>query len=456
MTEPALSFPPIARTIPEHIRQTLALAWPVVVSRASILIMVSVDVAMSGHAGQLQLAYVSIAMAIQVLFLMVGVGALFGTAVLVAQSHGAGEHKACGGIWRLAILHAAGIGVISGLLCLGGAWFLLAIGHDADLARGGGRVLNQFSWGMVPMMMSVVTSMFLEAIGRPRPGMIVMVAANFVNIGLNWLFIYGNWGAPEMGGEGAILATTIVRWLIFAALLAYVFTMPGSAACGIRGGRRAAWSVGKKLRRIGYPMGFAQGIEASAFSGLIMMAGYFGAATLGGYQIAQNLIALAFMCAIGIGVATTVRVGNAIGRNDQAGVARAGWTGVGIVLIAMALIALLFETLPGTLVRIYTSDPAVIDVSITLVMIAGLVLVFDGAQGVLMSALRGTGDVWVPVCIQFLAFGLIALPVAAYLAFEVKLGAPGLMAGMCAGVISASLLLGWRFRIVSQRVVRRL
>jgi len=418
--------------------------------------MVSVDVAMTGHAGQLQLAYVSIAMAIQVLFLMVGVGALFGTAVLIAQSHGAGEHAACGGIWRLAILHAIGIGAITGLLCLGGAWFLLAIGHDADLARGGGRVLNQFSWGMMPMMMSVVTSMFLEAIGRPRPGMIVMVAANFVNLGLNWLFIYGNWGAPEMGGEGAVLATTIVRWLIFATLLTYVFTMPGSAAYGIRGGRRAAWSVGKKLRRIGYPIGFAQGVEASAFSGLIMMAGYLGAATLGGYQIAQNLFSVAFMCAIGIGVATTVRVGNAIGRNDQPGVARAGWTGIGIVLVTMSLIALLFETVPGTLVQIYTSDPAVINVSITLVMIAGLVLVFDGAQVVFMSALRGTGDVWVPVCIQMVAFGLIALPVAAYLAFVVELGAPGLMSGMCAGVISASLLLGWRFRIVSKRPVRRI
>ena len=456
MIDQASVRPAPARTISQHINLTLTLAWPVVISRASILIMVSVDVAMTGQAGQMELAFVSIANAVQVMLLMVGVGALYGTAVLVAQADGAGDAKACGGIWRLALLHAIGLGLIMGVLCLAGGWFLLAIGQDPDIARGGGRVLNQFAWGMMAMLIAVVTSMFLEATGRPRPAMVVMLAANVINAGLNWIFIYGNLGAPALGAEGAILATSIVRWLTVAALIGYIYLMPSSAAYGIRGGVRAPWPVGRTLRRIGYPMGFAQGIEASAFSGLIMMAGYLGAAALGGYQIAQNLIALAFMCAVGIGTATTVRVGNAVGRGDQPGVAAAGWTGVGLVVVAMACIGLLFLMLPGQLAAIYSSDPVVIAVAAPLIMIVAAALIFDGVQGVLMSALRGTGDVWIPVLFHILSFWVFALPLAAYLAFVAGYNAPGLMAGMFVGVHFAAGFLAGRFRLVSRRSLRRL
>jgi len=444
------------RSVAQHVRLTLALAWPVVISRVSILIMVSVDVAMTGHAGQSELAYISIANAAQVLLLMVGVGALFGTAVLVAQADGAGETRACGGIWRLSILHALGLGLIMGVVCLAGEGFLLAIGQDADIARGGGRVLDQFAWGMVAMLMAVVTSMFLEATGRPRPGMVIMLGANVVNAGLNWLFVYGNMGAPALGAEGAILATSIVRWLTFAAFVGYIYLMPRSADYGIRGGVRAPWSVGKKLRRIGYPMGLAQGIEASAFSGLIMMSGYLGAAALGGYQIMQNLIALAFMCAIGIGTATTVRVGNAIGRDDQPGIAAAGWTGVGIVVAIMALIGAIFLTLPGALARVYSADAEVIAVATVLIMIAAAALVFDGVQGVLMAALRGTGDVWTALLFHAISFWGFALPLGAWLAFGQGYGAPGLTGGMVVGVFAAAVLLGLRFHVVSGRRISRL
>jgi len=456
MIDPSAAPATAQRTIAQHIKLTLALAWPVVISRTSILIMVSVDVAMTGQAGQIELAYISLAMAVQVMLLMIGVGTLFGTAVLIAQADGAGDIRACGGIWRLALIHAMGLGAILGLACLAGGWFLLAIGQDADVARGGGRVLDQFAWGMMPMFMAVVTSMFLEATGRPRPGMYVMVAANIVNVALNWVFVYGNLGVPELGAEGAILATSIVRWLTVAALIGYIYLMPSSARYGIRGGVRAPWSVGRKLRRIGYPMGFAQGIEASAFSGLVLLAGYLGTAALGGYQIGQNLIALAFMCAIGIGTATTVRDGNAIGRNDQPGIAAAGWTGVGLVVFFMALIGLVFVAQPTRLAMIYSADPAVIAVATPLILIVSAALVFDGIQGVLMAALRGTGDVWVPVCFHLLSFWALALPAGAYFAFAAGLGAPGLMVGLLIGVLAAASFLMGRFHIVSRRNIRRL
>ncbi len=447
---------PLNLSIRQHISRTFRLALPVIVARAGILLMVAVDIAMTGHAGKDELAYLGIAAAPQVMLLLVGIGMLYGTAVLVAQADGAGAHAECGNVWRLALPHAAVLGLIMGLLCLGGEQFLLLIGQDADLARGGGGVLVMFAWGMPAVLMGATTSLFLEGINRPLPGMLVMLAANVVNAGLNWLFIYGHWGVPEMGAEGAILATSGVRWLVIAILVAYAYAMPQSRKYGVRQGAPVDWSRGRTLRRIGYPFGFAQGLEASAFSTLVLMAGYLGTAALGGYQIAQNLIAMAYMVAVGLGTATAIRVGNSVGRGDRPGLVRAGWTGVGLVILLMALIAIVFEAWPEGLSAIYSSDPEVLAVTVPTVVVAGWLLIWDGAQGVLMGALRGAGDVWMPVVMHAISFWLIGVPLAAALAFGLEVGAPGLMLGMFGGVVAAALFLGSRFAVVARRPVRRL
>jgi multidrug resistance protein, MATE family len=444
------------RTFKDHIRLTFNLAWPVVMSRSGLMLMISTDVAMTGHAGKDELAFISIAMATQVTLMLVGIGMLFGTTVLTAQAHGAGEHNKCGGIWRLGLVHALVLGIILGAFCIFGEEFLLAVGQTPELAAGGGRVMLHYSWSMPGILAMVTTSFFLEGMGKPRPAMVVTMIAVLVNAGLNQILIFGEFGLPGMGAEGAVIATSIVRWLMVFALVVYVFTMRDSAEFGVRGGRIASWQVGKTLRRIGYPFGFAQGIEASAFSSLILMAGYLGTEVLGGYQIAMNLIALAFMVAIGFGVATGVRVGNAIGRDDQVGIPRATWVGVGLTIIFMVLIGILFVLFPEQIVGVYTNDPGVIAIAAATLMVTALLLVFDGAQGVLMSVLRSCGEVWTPVVMHGLSFWAIAVPLAAWLAFSQDMGAPGLMLGMLAGVISAALLLGLRFRWLSRRPIRRL
>ena len=448
--------PPVVRTFADHIRLTLNLAWPVIISRSGMMIMVSTDVAMTGHAGRDELAFLGIAMTTQVTLMLVGIGMLFGTMVLTAQAHGAGEHERCGGIWRLGLVHALGYGIFFGLLCILGEEFLLLIGQTPEIAAGGGAVMIHYGWSMPAIMMMVVTSFFLEGISKPRPAMVITLFAILLNAGLNQALIYGSYGAPALGAEGAVIATSIVRWGMLLALLIYIFTMRDSVEFGVRGGRIASWQMGKTMRRIGYPVGFAQGIEASAFSTLVLMAGFMGVAPLAGFQIAMNLIALAFMTAIGFGVATSVRVGNAIGRNDQQGIAKAAQVGVGLAVVVMLFIGVGFLLFPQEIARIYTSDPEVINLAGITIMVAASLLVFDAAQCVLMSALRSCGEVWVPVILHGLSFWALALPFAAWLGFTQGLGIPGLMAGMLLGVVSASILLGLRLRKITRRPIYRL
>ena len=202
-------------------------------------------------------------------------------------------------------------------------------------------------------------------------------------------------------------------------------------------------------------MAVAQGLETSSFTMMTLMAGYLGAVALAGYQIAMSTLALLFMTAIGIATATGVRVGNAVGRRDPAGLRRAGWTGAGLVVVTMAALGVVLIVLPESLAAIYTSEPNSIAAAATALTIAGLFLAFDGLQVVLVQTLRSAGDVLAPMGIQATAFWLFGVPSGAYLAFVMEFGIAGLMGGIFVGVVVSAAANGVRFHVVSKRDIVR-
>ena len=144
----------------------------------------------------------------------------------------------------------------------------------------------------------VGSTLFLEAIRRPRIGLYLMIVANFANLLLNWLLIEGNMGLPAMGASGATLATAIVRWAALAAMIGYIVFFVDNSRYNIRGAMQDAWAIGRKLRGLGYPMGLAQGLESAAFASLTIFAGYLGASAiasgspLGNLPVCNNSMAI--------------------------------------------------------------------------------------------------------------------------------------------------------------------
>lgn len=453
--ERAIASAAPAASLSEHVRRTLALALPVMVARAGLIVLIAVDTVMSGHAGANELAYYGLGLAPQMPMILLGVGLLMGTVVLVAQAAGADDDAASGAIWRVALVHALVLGVVFlGVTHLGHGFYRL-VGQAPHLADGGARVLVMVGWSMPALYLYVATTFFLEGIGRPLPGMTVMLGANLANVALNWVFIYGHWGAPAMGAEGAALATTVVRWLMFAALGGYVLIAVDGRRFGIRGPIAGARRLGRRMRRLGYPLAIAHTMETSAFASLTLFAGLLGATQVAGFQVAMNLIALVFMCAIGFATAASVRVGNAVGRADQPGVGRAGWVAVGLAATVLAGFVAVFASVPDLLARVYTSEAAVLAVAVPTVALTALVLLGDGTQAVLMGCLRGAADVWAPAAIYIFAFWGLQVPLAYYFAVAEGGGAPALMLGVLAGVTTASLLLAARFHTVARRPVAR-
>ncbi len=451
MSGPSIFARAPAGSLGDHVRRTLRLALPVVGARAGILILVAVDTAMTGHAGAVELAYLGLAMAPQVPMLLIGIGLLMGTVVLVAQADGAGNSAACGAVWRVALAHAMVIGVGFGLLCQLGAPFLTFVGQAPDLAAGGGRVIAMFGWGMPAALGYTATTFFLEGINRPTPSMIVMAIANLLNGGLNWLLIYGNAGFPAMGAEGAALATTIVRWFTLVALVGYVLTRVDRVRYGLGRAAEDLRALGRRLRRIGLPMGLGTGLESGAFATMTLFAGLLGPVHIAAYQISMNMLALVFMAAIGFATAASVRVGNAAGRGDVANARRAGWVAVGLAVVSVGLCGVLFFTLSETIARVYTTDAAVVTVAGRTLTVAAFVVLVDGAQGVLMGALRGLADVWVPAALYFLSFWLVMVPAGHWLGVARGGGAPALMTAIGLGCAVAATVLTVRFRIAVRR-----
>ena len=429
------------------------LAVPVSMARLSMLVLVMVDMAMTGHFATTELAFYSLAHAVHMVCMLIGVGMLIGTAVLSAQALGAGAHEECGVIWRVSMLHAFVLGCIFTGLAQAGVWFYHQMGYETGLADGAGDVVAVLNFGLPGQLVYAASILFLEALNRPGPGLVIMIAANFVNAVLNWLLIDGD---IALGAEGAAWATTISRWLIAAAAIIYILRMKDAHKFNIAG-RLDDWrNIGKKLRHLGYPLGLAQGLESAAFASLTLFAGHISGQAAGGFQIVMTVVAFCFMAAIGVGTATAVHVGMAIGRRDQRQMILSGWAGLFAITIFMAMMAVAITLFPNALARIFTDDPALLAIVVPTLLVGAIILVCDGAQGVLMGALRGAGDVWVPTALHLCSFLLVMVPAAGWLSLRTSLGTPGLMWGTLCGVTLAAVLLAGRFHIISKRPIGRL
>lgn len=438
----------------QHIARHLRLAVPVMVARAGMIIMISVDTIMVGHVGAEQLAFYAISLAPHMTLLVVGIGLTVGTMILTAQADGAGRPETCGAIWHTALWVGGVLGIVAGLALLPAETLLTLLGQSPEVAAGGGRALVMFAAGLPAIMMFIVTSFFLEGINRPGPGVVVALFANFVNAALNWVLITGNLGAPEMGAAGAALATTATRWLMFLGLAGYVLVMPDGPRYGVRSAGVGRVALAKKFLRLGAPLAIITGLETSCFTAVTAFAGWLGATALAGYQIAFNVITFVFMLSIGLSTATSVRVANAVGRRDPRGLAIAGWTGIGLVFALLTIVGLTIHVFNDTLAALYTGEAAVLAVAVPALALVAGVVVIDGLQAVAMGALRGVTDIWIPMAACVLAFWGVAVPAAYVLGIASDGGVTGLLWGVLAGLSVAFVLLAWRFAVVARGPVR--
>lgn len=429
-------------------RAIIRLAVPIMFARAGMLIMAFVATAFVGHAGADELAYFAIATAPQLMILTLGIGLMLGTGVLAAQAFGAGRLHECGMVWRIAMLVGVAYGGAAGVLLGFGEDLLLAAGQPPDLATGGGRVLEMYAVGMPVAILFVASSLFLEGIGRPRVGMSIVIVGNAVNLLACWALVEGHFGLPALGAAGGALGLSIARWFMVLAITGYVLVMPDARRFGVLGPLAGARPVAGRLLRIGAPMGVALGLESAAFAAVAGFAGLLGNLPVAAFQIATNLLAMVFMLSIGIGTATTVQVAQATGRGDPRSAMLAGWAGLVIVLVTTATAGAALHVFASSVAGAYTSDPRLLSLAVAAVGITAVMVIADGLQGVMISALRGIGDVMTTTLVYFFAFWIIGVPLAYVSGGH---GLQGLLWSLFLALSIAGVALAWQFHRLTRR-----
>lgn len=443
--------------IKRHVADLMRLAVPVIVARAGLITMAIVDTIMVGRFSVPELAYLTIGLAVITTLLVAMNGIVLGTLVVTAAAYGAGRPLECGAAWRRSLPFALAVGGTGALICALGPALLMIFGQSAELAAAGGRVTQVTGLGLPAAIVFIASSFFLEGIKRPLPGMAMMIVANILNVALNWVLIYGHLGFAPLGALGSAWATTTVRIFLAAGLVTYIAcVMPERDTYGVGRPAGGGWRSWRRQRRIGYAAGASLGVEAGAFSVLSIFAGWLGPLALGAYSIVLNLIAFAFMVAIGFGSATAVRVGIAHGRGDPAGAARAGWSGLVVNTVAMGAFALIMAVFPAWLVAVYSGDAALAALTVPAVGLAAWVLMADGGQAVMASALRGRGETWVTTACHVFSYLVVMVPLSWFLALPAGRGVIGLLEGVLIASIISLVLLGGRFHWLAMQDKRTL
>ena len=440
------------------LRETLALALPLIAGQLALFSQHLVDVVLAGHLGARVLGIVAIGTNAWGVVMMAMVGVMMALPPGVAQLDGAGRRGEVVGLFRQAVWLALGLGVVMQQVAWWGAPLVLALlGIAPDLVSDTVDFIRVLSFAAPATALFCACRGLTDGVSRPRVSLGFGLLGLAVLAPLGWAMMDGRLGLPPMGAMGCAWANLIAMWVAALAYLGFVRFSPVTRDLGWGGGGVAPrWAAIMALLRVGTPMSVCVVLEAAVFATAGLVIASFGEVAIGSHQIAMNVAALSFMIPLGLSMAVTVRVGNAVGRGDPVGMRRAGLVGVATALITQSVPAGLMLLIPTQVASLYTNDPALIAGAAALLMLAAIFQLSDGVQVASMGALRGLKDTRIPMFIAAFSYWGIGMPTGWVLTFPVGLGISGMWFGLIAGLTCAALLLTLRFHLRSRRRVAML
>lgn len=434
----------IRREIPLMLR----LALPLVAAEIGWMVMGIVDTIMVGHLPNSAIALGAAALG-QVMYhtLAFGIGGiLLGLDTVLSQAFGGKRIDDA----NRSLQHGLVLGAILTVILMSiVALMPFGFSHlhtDPQILALANPFLNALNWGTPALILWLVLRRYLQAFNHPFSIAFTLISANLINVLFNWLFIYGHhWrylSIPAWGVAGSGWSTMLSRCYQAAVMVAFLVYYQRRHNYGLFQTRwRYESARMRELLRLGAPVGAQIFVEIAIFGAVTAIISTLGALPLAGHQIALDCASFTFMVPMGISTATSVRVGQAIGRGDAAAARAAGWTGILLSSCFMLFASCVFIAIPGTIARGFSPSPAVIAATVPLLFIVAVFQLFDGLQMTATGALRGAGNTSIGLYVHLAAYWAIGLPVGLYFGFRQHLGAAGLWSGLCIGLILAGIAL---------------
>ncbi len=434
-------------TIQEHLRRNVKLATPVMVGQLGHIMVSVADTAMVGQVGVIPLAAATFAGTFFAVFLLFGIGVSYAITPLVAAADPKDQPQLLKYLQNGLLVNAI-LGVVMVLLSFAILPFLGYFGQEPPVASAAGGYLFIVCMSLFPVMIFQTFRQFAEGLSDTFNPMVVSIVSNVLNVLLNYLLIFGKFGFPEMGLNGAALATLISR-IVMAIMMIW---MSRKQWVGF------AWHferpVIRRLVKLGIPSGMQYIFEVGAFATAAIMVGWLGAEELAAHQIALNLAAISYMAATGIAAASQIRVANQKGLNDILTLRQAGYSCFLLSIAFMGCCGLVMIVFNYELPSLYIGDESVRQLAASLLFIAAGFQISDGCQAVGLGVLRGLTDVRIPTYVTFFAFFILAIPGGYLLGFTFGLGVHGIWYALLIGLTVAAILHVWRFQLLTKGLMR--
>ncbi|MBC3932232.1 MATE family efflux transporter [Undibacterium curvum] len=441
------------------------LAWPVLIGQLATVGMGVADVAMTGHFSAEELAAVSLGTSLWTIVLVTAMGVMMAVNAVVSHEVGAGQTQRVPHVVRQSMWMGMGIGLAGCVLLNASTLVFDYLMLEPQVQEKAARFVHIISIGMPAFAIYRALYGYTTSLNQTKPVMLIAVAGLVFNIIINWLFIYGRFGLPQLGASGCALATGLGIWLMLGAMLWWMRRSPVyRETYPFHQSEAPHWPEIRSMLKLGLPIGVTYFAEVSAFSAVGLLIARFGVIEVSSNQIALNFSSLVFMVPMSIGIALTTRVGQSLGEGDAERARFVSWVGVSLGVIFSVLSASLITIFRDLIAAAYTSDPAVQRLTADLLLFAAIFQLSDAAQVTTSCAIRGYKITRTPMLIHLMAFYGFALPIGCLLGLgiapdwlpwrpQTPMAAAGFWIGLVSGLtVAGILLLAYLHRISQGRI----
>ncbi len=433
--------------------KTIKLALPIIIGELAQMALHIIDTAMVGAISYKQLAAAALVVNAMNIPFVLGIGMTISVSQMVSMAHGRRDGQLVSHYLYNGFILCAITAIIISLSLVFGKNILMHLGQDPEVAKLALPFMQLMGFSIIPMLLFMTLKQFTDGLEFTRTAMLISLAGMPVNILLNWLLIYGNWGFPRLELVGAGYATLITRSIMFVVLGLIILkhaTFRKYIAVS-----RSQWKLRKKtlkeLLHIGVPSSLQIGMEAGAFAVSGIIIGTIGAVAQAAHQIALSCASFTFMVSMGLAQAGSIRVSNAFGRSDWPKIAVIGKSTLVVALLYGSFCAIAFAVFRHQLPTLFNDNGEVLQMAGLLLLFAAVFQISDSTQAIGAGLLRGIKDVKFPTILIAIAYWVIGLPLGYVLGFTFNMGASGIWLGLITGLTLASVFLISRFLKMSKR-----
>ncbi|MEO9782175.1 MAG: MATE family efflux transporter [Sedimentitalea sp.] len=438
-----------AMTYPGHIKAILVLGLPLVGGHLAQFAIGLVDTVMLGWYGVNELAAVTLASTYFFVLFILGGGFALAVMPMVAAAEASDDEISVRRATRMGLWLSLAYALAVIPLMIWSRPILQLLGQEPLVAQLAAEYLRVACWGIIPALLVMVLKSYLAALERTQVVLWVTITAAVTNGVVDYMLIFGNWSAPELGLFGAALASLVTQVVSLIAIVAYAAWRLPDHQIFLRLWR-PDWEMMGRVFRLGAPIGLTLVSEVGLFAASALMMGWLGTLSLAAHGIVVTVASATFMVHLGLCNAATIRAGNAYGRQDRAHMARGAIAVTGLSLVFAALTMIVFFLAPVPLLSAFMEAdnpyrPEILEIGVLLLAVAALFQLVDGAQAMALGLLRGVQDTKVPMVMAAMSYWLIGIPTSYYLGFVQNMGGVGIWLGLVVGLACTAVFLMTRF-----------